>query len=767
MFEFSKVSISALAAGLAFAAPSPAQTTAAAPEASPSPSTGVPDIVVTAQRRTENLQRTAVAVSAVGAEQLRAANVSQPQDLSKLVPALKLSSAGGAGTQVTIRGVGNFAGNPYAEPAVAVNLDGIYLARSGGPDGLFYDLERVEVLKGPQGTLYGRNATAGAINIITRKPTDQWLVEGSVTAGNYDLWRGEGAVNAPLGRDVALRVAGQVTRRDGYLSDGYDDDKSESVRAQLRIKPADRLSILISGDYSHIGGQGPGSVIAPYLLPDHPYRGSSENGTNDILTGVSLGITAGANPNLLPKLKNDGFVDVKNRGVAATVDYDLGPAKLTILPSYRRATSDYLHYAAGFPITSHEDSDSRSVEARLASNNEASRLKWLLGGYFYDESLDFDLLAAQGVSFNRTIPHLRTRSYAAFGQLTYSLTDTLRLTGGARYTSEHKTQSGLNGGPPPAVPQGFSGPASAFYDVACAPYDATSGTCYAPLNGDLKKRKVTWKAGLEFDAAPRSLVYANVATGFKAGGFFGSLSPNTYKPETLTAYTIGTKNRFFDNKLQINGEAFYWSYKNKQITHIGPILPGGFNLITENAGSAHIYGAELELLFQPTRDDHLSADLQYLKSKYGDFHYRQTTVTGTPATSCATTPVIGQTEVAVDCSGRPLSQSPRWTLNLSYTHSFRFDSGAIVDAQVGSQIQSSYWVGEEYLPGEYQKISTVSNASLTWYAPSDRFTVGAFIDNIENRAVKSGSFAQPVIAQPFVILRAPRTFGARVGFNFH
>ncbi|HWI85917.1 MAG TPA: TonB-dependent receptor [Sphingomonas sp.] len=727
---------------------------------------GLADIVVTAQRREENLQRTAVPVTAIDGQALVEAGITQPQDLSKLVPALKLSSSGGGGTQVTIRGVGNFAGNAYAEPGVAVNLDGVYVARSGGPNGLFYDLARVEVLKGPQGTLYGRNATAGAINVITRKPDETLSAQGTLTVGNYGLRRGEAAVNLPIGDTAALRVAGVVTRRDGYLSDGYLDDRSEAARGQLKLKPLDGLSILLSADYAHIGGKGAGGVVAPFLDPEHPYYGSSVNGTNAILAAASLAITGGANPNLLPALAADGYIDLENWGTSATIDYDLGGATLTVIPAYRRNVASYRHYAAGFPVNASEDSRATSVEVRLASRNGASPFKWVVGGYYFNEDLNFDLFANQGVSFNRTIPELNTRSYAAFGQLTFELSKALRLTGGLRYTSERKIQGGLNGGPPPPVPVGFPGPALAFYQAVCAPYEASSGTCYAPLDGKLEQDKGTWKAGIEYDLAPRSLVYANVATGFKAGGFFGSLAPNTYRPETLTAYTIGSKNRFFDNSFQLNAELFYWEYKDKQVTHIGPILPGGFNLITENAGSADIYGAELELLWQPSPQDRISAGLQYLHGEYGDFRYRQTTVTGPPATACPTS-ASGPTEVLVNCSGRVTPHSPRWTLNASYTRSVDLRGGSTLDLQIGTQVQSNYWVGEEYLPGQLQRSSRVSNASITWRAPRDRFTVTAFIDNIEDEAVKSGSFVQPVIALPFVILRPPRTYGLRFGFDFN
>lgn len=709
-----------------------AQEASASPDPSADSTDDLPEIVVTAQRRSENLQKAAVAVSAIGANALVDAGVSQAQDLTKLVPALKLSSGAGGSSQVVIRGVGNFIGNAYGEPAVAVNLDGVYLARSSGTAGLFYDLDRVEVLKGPQGTLYGRNATAGALNIIVKKPVDAFEVSGLFEIGNYDLRRGIAAVNAPLGGGSALRVSGQITRRDGYFSDGYNDDRTESVRAQLKLVASDRLTALLAADYEHVGGNGNIGVFAPFLADD-PFTGPTKDGSNDLLTAVSLGITGGTNPDLLPKFNRNGFIDIENYGFSATIDYDLGPVSLTVIPAYRKNEADYYQFAPGFPVTGHEDSRTTSIEARLASSDPDARLKWLLGGYLFNENQDFQLQANQGVAFSDTRPVLRTRSRAVFGQLTYSLTDAFRLTGGLRYTHENKTQAGTNNN--------------------------------VPLVGELKDDAVTWKVGAEFDAGPQSLIYANVGTGFKAGGFFGSLPPNTYKPERLTAYTLGSKNRLMNNRLQLNGEAFYWIYNDKQVSHLGPVLPGGFDLITENAGKAEIYGFELEAVLRPVRGGNLTAGVQYLHSSYETFTYTQTTVTGPVQSACPTTP-LSPTAVTVDCSGRSLPLSPKWTVNLSYRQEFELAGGSRIEGQLGTRIESGYWTGEEYLPGEYQKSIMVSNATLGWTAPEGRISVTAYIDNIEDKAVKAGSFVQPVLGLPMVVLRPPRTYGLRVGVQF-
>lgn len=709
---------------------------------------GVGEIIVTAQRRSESLQKVAVPVSVLGGEQLTQAGVNQAQDLSRLVPALKFSAAGGGGTQVTIRGIGSFAGNPFAEPGVAINYDGVYLPRSGGPNGLFYDLERVEVLKGPQGTLYGRNATAGAVNIITRKPIDSFELSAGLDVGNYGRMRGDLAVNIPINGVGALRVAGVVSRQDGYFKDGYQDDDTNAIRGQFLFDRGGPLTVLVGADYSQLKGKGNGGVFAlseTGFVSADPWLGASLDGSNFILQGVSNLLTGGMNPNLLPALRSDGFVDVTNWGLNATINYKFGGVDLTIIPAYRRNEAHYRHYNAGFLIDSDEFSKATSIEARLASSNKDAPLQWLVGGFYFNEDLNFDLRPFQGVAYGVTRPITNTRSYAAFGQMTYSLTDAFRITGGIRYTDEKKTLDGEIGFQNPALGPGFP-------------------VLFLPLTGEVKGSSVTWKAGVEFDAGPASLLYASASTGFKAGGFFASQAPNTSSPEKLTAFTIGAKNRFFDNSLQFNIEGYYWKYRDKQVTHIGPIQPFGFNLITENAGSAEVYGAEADIIWQPTRQDRLSANVQYTKSKYLDFKYTQTILTGPPVTTCAVAP-LNPTAVTIDCTGRVLPRAPKWTLNLAYLHSFEIGAGNL-DAMVGTRIESRSVLGEEYLPGEFQKGYMLSNASLTWRGLEERYSVSLYVDNIEDEVVKTSAFAQPVVGLPMVTLAAPRTYGVRLRFNF-
>jgi len=341
-----------------------------------------------------------------------------------------------------------------------------------------------------------------------------------------------------------------------------------------------------------------------------------------------------------------------------------------------------------------------------------------------------------------------------FGQITYDLAQTFRLVGGLRYTREDKTLAGTTRNTSLFAP----------------------ATPFVPIDGDLSFNKVTWKAGFEYDVAERSLLYANVATGFKAGGFYPSVGQNTYKPETLRAYTVGSKNRFFDNKVQVNLESFYWQYRDQQISYVGPIeaTPGNFAQagITVNAGKARMYGAELETLFKPTDNDTFGATVQYLNAKYQSLVYNAISTSGAPLiTTCA---VANDTRTAlpptrlfiVDCSGKRSTNAPRWTANLSYEHLFDLGGDMHLAAGARSRLETSSFVNTDYL--DYQKRGkySTSDAYLTLSGAGDRWSLTGFVNNIENELVKNGGLTRPIIDVTLASLRAPRTYGVRAGLKF-
>ena len=725
---------------------------------------GLSDIIVTAQRREENLQRAALAVSAVNGDVLVNQSVTRADDLTRLVPALQVAPASSF-TQIYLRGIGTFGANAFAEQGVAFNLDGVYLSRPAAPAALFYDLERLEVLKGPQGTLYGRNASGGAVNVITAKPK-LGETSGFLTGeyGNYDTFKTSGAINLPLGDQAALRISGQRARHDGYMSDGYDDEDTWALRGQLRFDTGGGFNANLMVDYGHVGGMGSGGTIMPLLA------GKKRLGPSD--PAVIAAYLASPPTLPVPQIiaRDDGYQDNEYYGAIATLNADLGFAELTVIPAWRRTNLDFLGYASSFLIDVTEKSDQMSLETRLA--NQSDRLKWVLGSYYFVEDVSARQFFDQGSNGTRINSELETNSYAVFGEATYSLTDRFRLTGGLRYTHDNKKQDTeahtypFVGFVPPAFPN-FT---PIILDLRT---DATS---------DVNFSKVTWKAGVEYDVADRSLLYATVSTGFKSGVLFSALGQNFSRPERLTAYTIGSKNRFLDNRLQLNVETFYWDYKDQQISHLAPVqvamTPGGpiYGPVfaTENAGAATLYGAELEMLWKVMRDGVLSLNVQYLHTKYDDLNYQAYSTSGpAPVIGCAVTPssLTGASPGAriynVDCSGRPLVNAPKWVVNAGYEHSFDLGGTGRIRAGVDTRIESSRYLSLDYLSLGRQGSYMMSNARLTYETASGKLAVTAFVNNIENRLVFANSVQSP--AKSGVIynqIRPPRTYGIRGTIRF-
>lgn len=730
---------------------------------------GLAEIVVTAQRREESLQKAAIAVTAVTGDDLTRSGITETSNLGKLVPALVVQPTGGT-TSFFLRGVGTNSQNSFSENAIAFNFNGVYVGRPTAPAGVFYDLERVEVVKGPQGTLYGRNATGGAINVLPKKPVlGKFGVEGLAEYGNYDSKKGFLAVNVPFGEVAALRIAGQVVDRDGYISDGYDDDKGEAVRASFLLKPSDIWSINIVGDYYHQGGKGGGAVLLPskaFAVPSvndrvsisDPRALAAINGYASTLFAPPFCAGGFIASGCIENARSDGYLDNHFYGLSAQVDGDMGFATLSVIPAWRKSEADFRTYLPGFRGEIQDNAEQMSLEMRLTSAADR-RLRYVLGGFFFNEQQDTLNYFRQGrLSTTRFTPRLKTQSLAAFGQLTFDITDALRLIAGGRYTQEDKSQltASVGGGLP-------------------GPVDPPLGI---PVTGDLRFNKFTWKAGIELDAGPASLVYANVATGFKSGGFYVAAPPtNSFRPESLTAYTIGAKNRFFGNKLQLNIEAFYWDYKDQQVTFVGGVQTGNGlfaqGSLTTNAGKSRIFGTEIEARFAPTRDDLFNVNVQYLNGKYKSLQTANFSPTGAPVTTgCSITGsrlanpgINGARFYDIDCSGKPTVNSPRWALNMGYQHSFHIGGDMVLVAGVRSNIETSRYMNSNFRSEEKQGSFMMSDAFLTLEGPQDKWSVTAFINNIEDKEVLARAGTRPILDFPVGTLRPPRTYGVRLGFN--
>lgn len=380
-----RTSISALAVVLGVGsvhAHAAAESTAPAQQAggamNSSAAEGLAEVVVTAQRRQENLQKAPIPVAVVDGEALSSAGIVNPAQLSTLVPALQVVNTNGAYSNFYIRGVGNFTGNALTESAIAFNYDGVYLARPSSTVGFFDDLERVEVLKGPQGSLYGRNATGGAINVIPQAPTFETGGYGRAEFGNHDTVNFEGAVNVPFSDKAALRVAGIDNHHDGYMKDGTSDAKDSGGRLQLRVDPTDALSIVLAADYFHQGGNGVGGT---------PVRLDAEERAWRIFGRVQCVLHDAPARCRRYGVRSPARYPVPGQhllGRERRMVYKSDVGSFTIIPAYRHSRLDYTTGNIGFFIMQKETFRQHTIEARYESPEDRP-FHALIGGYYFRE----------------------------------------------------------------------------------------------------------------------------------------------------------------------------------------------------------------------------------------------------------------------------------------------------------------------------------------------------------------------------------------------
>lgn len=806
---------------------------------------GLDVIMVTAQRREESLQDAAIAVTAISGEELAAAGITDPTQLNRVAPALVATSGGGANAGYFIRGVGNFTNNGYTNPAVSFNIDGVYIGRTSSTTASFLDVASVEVLKGPQGTLYGRNATGGAINVNPARP-QLGVTSGRLSAsyGNYDAVQLEGMVNLPVGDQVAVRLAGSLYNRDGYNSDGTDDADDFALRAQILAELSDTLTVRLSADYSTQTGAGSGTTVqgvyrfaGPNVagrldlpVPGWTFVAAPANvstphtglHTSDAL---AFAATVRAAPLQSPFV---GFVypfrDDEFWGVNADINLDLGEVELTVVPAYRRSKLDNQFNGPPFKGAINQDvAEQYSLEARLSSST--GPVDWLLGGFWFDEQVE------GRNSFNQfgTVSHnsflSQTESLAAFGRLTLNFSDSFRLVGGLRYTDDKRdidafgtATSGVCreapvGRPPncshvPTFPVGLTLqdtlsqiPASFF--PAANPLTAfnpngTNGVGqsfpYGPLNffapsvtgpgglvvitpnrilqsaGD---SEVTYRLSAEYDVTPDNLLYATFENGFRSGGFNLARGRENYAPEYIDAYTIGSKNRFMDDRIELNIELFYWKYRDQQLGALGTDIDGNNAFYTRNVGRSTNKGVDIDFQFLATESTLLRGSVQYLDAVYDSYTFNQKDQSAAtdpvnfllPVTTCQTTQVLTPLRsFDVDCSGKQALNSPKWSFNLGAQQTIELGDLELV-GNVDGRYRGPREVGFNYIPQSRIGSDFTIDAGLTLTNPNVGWTINAYIRNLTNEEIPSlvqlGS--GNILGTTF---QAPRTYGVRVGYEF-
>lgn len=711
----------------------------------------IQEVVVTAQRTASAESRTPVAMSAISGHRLLEAGIARPSDLSARLPNVHLDGAAD-GLKITIRGVTNADTTEKGDPSAAFLLDGIYIARPQSQNLPFYDIARVEVLRGPQGTLYGRNATAGVVNVISNAPVQKLEGAASVGAGNHGSRKASAMLNVPVSGALAVRAAVAYNKHDSYLDNaqgtphalGLDrDDRSARVSARLAIGRS--ASLLLRHDRSSIRDNNDSFV------PDtNFYLGVASGAPQWYGASTRQRLTnAFVPPNSVPE---QGFSDKTTSGTGIDLTWDLGLATLSYLGSHRDYQHDalanfYYRVAPAFALgvrqnfSGHYEQDSH--ELRVATNGSGA-LSAQAGLYYFSEESnsrysfrDLELVGLPPFYVFPTGPTL-ARSRAAFGQATYSLTAQLRATAGARYTQDDKSR------------------------VSSTNFQQTevfnAATDLRMLNAaSLNTHKTTWRLGAEYDVSPSTFVYGAISTGYKAGGFnegclagasgMGMECPAAlavpadtllYQPEQLRSYEAGLKTRFWRNRASLNVTAFDYDYTDLQLSGVA-IVRGAPRYVTNNAGSASVKGLEVEGVVRATASGSLNYTLALL-----DAHYVSYTPDGVHS-----------------WAGEKLDRAPGRVVTLGYEHRFRAAGGEL-KAGVSGRTSSAYTIAVPSQLLQYPVPSrTTADASLAFRPDGARWSMHALVKNIGDRVA-------PIAIDSFGMLvpSDPRTVDVRLDYRF-
>jgi iron complex outermembrane recepter protein len=727
-------------------------------------SVGLVDIIVTAQKRATNIQDTPIAMRAFDSDAVLKAGVSDVNGLARLAPDLGITNDTQY-TKISVRGISSQDHGETADPALTINIDGEYINRPIALNASFFDLERIEVLRGPQGTLYGRNATAGALNIVAAKPKlGNFSGYASASYGNYNAFTAEGAVNLPLGEKVAIRASGMHTEHDGYFDNAPagrgSAGNTDAARLSIYAEPLAGVRAYLAGEYINVDTTGIaqyGIVVANAgVLTNPAYAG----GLIDPIPSTPALENGGVPRNLQfdpPResfpLGDLGFTRIEQYAVRGRLDIDIGTiGTLSYIGGYRDVKSHVSQPLNGYVPTVfiqnyEKNSQTQSHEIRL-SGGEKGQVIYQLGAFYFDENQYmaqglFLPLAAGGSYLNYFYrPYVKNRSFAGFAQVTVPvIEDKLSVTGGIRYTKDKKSALFINYGP--RFGQGSTPP----------PANPALGFNPTPLNDG----QVTWTAGIDYTPSRDHLIYGKISTGYKAGGFD---NVSAFGAEKLTAYEIGTKNSFANRTIQFNASAFYYDYKDQQI----PIfLDTNVGAQVVNAGSSRIWGIETDTTILLSSNDRFTATVNYLDAKLTKFSANLLGLTGTLTDSDPATP--GLQPFKLD-GNRPV-QSPKWTIALGYDHDFHIGDHRIT-ASLFSRFKSDYFLQPSNDLATRQQAFTQTDFTVEWVAPDDRFSVQGFVRNIED--YRPFAFAGYVNAGGSLLINyvygSPRTYGVRGTFRF-
>ena len=757
-------------------------------------------IQVTATKRETPLQKTPVAISAIGADTLDKERVMTVQDITRLVPGFEATSQGDHGVvTLTMRGIGNdSAKTEYADPEVAMFIDGVYSPRPEAAAGLLLDIESVEVLRGPQGTLWGRNSTAGVVNFQTGKPDlSGFYGNAQIEAGNYGHVGTRATVNLPISSTFAVRVAMAQEQHDGYVDYQNPSKQLPSVASQqaaylasggtlATFQPINASDYVTGGDKYNAQDQSAARVSALWQPNDAftwnlSYEYFRDRGT----PGMSLMQQPRSGQDFWSALIDTApYLKRDSNTVRSRMDFKIGDSMmLSYVAGFNRFSgkSNYdqdngvqvptsfttgASYQADRTNFSNYKNYSHELDLKSTGDNTVD---WILGAYYAaeDNNIRFDIPILNGTSQGTVSwqgsfiqPKETVESKAFFGQATWHITDSLRLTGGARWSNDIKKNEGGRGwgwAYDPTVPQVPISP-----DVE----PGNVGFAVSTVN-DAKydKSKATWLARLDTDVGQHGLLYASVSTGYKSGGTqdAGTL----YQPETLTNYEVGSKFSFLDGHLTWNSAIYYEQFKNFQLAAPITYPDGNRGLGFSNVkGTTKVMGFESELALAGESDRLNLVFSAIPKKTLGTLKYAGSNdYQGLPA--CA--PASGISS-CIDVSGNDLPHAPNASLTAIYEHDFRLSNGGRLTPRISAQYQSAQWLSTFNLgDGDKQKAYGRGDISLRYNEPQDRWWVGVYVQNVTDGKVRTsaGRFALPDGSFAYTSqYLPPRTYGVNLGVWF-
>ncbi len=707
-------------------------------------SVALEEVVVSARRKEENLQKVPVSVIAFTEKDLRKNSISNLQDVgaqSANVMIMPSSNAGASAASIYIRGIGQFDEIVTTDPGVGVYIDGVYFARTTGALLNIGDFQRVEVLRGPQGTLFGKNTNGGAINITTNKPSDKFGGYIDASYGRFDRIEVKGAVNLPIDDTLSARVSVASINADGFgrQANGVEtgDKNAQAIRGQLRWTPSSDVDVVLSVDASRIDEHmeprsainidDTGPIVSAFnmlgaLFPEF-FEGAPNFGPQYLSDDPYFNYATGENTNQL-----DAW------GGSVNISWQINEnASLTSITAYRTQDSRSAidgDQSPAIMIQFNEEIDQYqfSQELQLKGASFDGRLDWVTGVIYFYENADMvtdsfqvpDLRFFIGDTSRHDIHGIRNNSIGVFAEGTYHLTEQFSTTLGARYTYEKKKWS---------------------YDLRQHYFGAP---LIPPGTETESWNPITPKFGLQFRPNEDVMTYVTVSKGFRSGGFNGRANSNvgleSFDPETVWTYEAGFKSQWLDNTLRLNGAVFYNDYRDLQILLVSASTEGGFDIFTRNAAKAKTQGIELEMLALPVEGLEISGSLGYLDAK------------------------IKQSEAPAIPSGNRLQMSPEWSYNLAAQYTLPIESFGNVSFRVDWSHKSKTYFNSENTEALADDFSSL-NARLAFLSEKG-WELAGFVTNLTNAHNVVGGFDVGAFGYTSLQWGRPREYGVSLRAEF-